>query len=187
MRSLVIAAVAGLGSISTAHSVTLHFDLDGDPFTSRLFVPSTEDHWTVYASFTGFPDTGAYFGGFVGDWIGNGSGVATDLVNMMAGQGTTFTANGSSINNLNIFNNALLGTNVSGSPLPIFTFTTIQVSDTVEYRASGVASVFPDDGLFTLPVQFTDVNVISDILWIPTPGSVAALGLGVMLTVRRRR
>lgn len=167
--------------------MTLHFDLDGDPFTSRLVTPDVSHVWTVYASFTGFDEPGAYFGGFVGEWVGNGNGVVSDLVNLMGGEGTAAEANGASISSLNIFNSALLGTNVSGNPLPIFSFTSSLTSDSLEYDAFGIASVFPDDGVFTLPVQFTDVHVISDLLWVPAPASAAVFGLGGVLAARRRR
>ena len=188
MKSIAILSIAGLAAAATAQSVTLHFDLDGDPLTASD-VSGNSGSWTVLASFTGTSASG-YFGGFTGSWnnVGDGSGTASNLVSLMAGNATTPSANGASIEGINIFHSALLGTDNSNNPLAIFTFDTTLDSGSIEYSATGVASLFGDDGIFTLPSEFTDaqINIISDRL-VPAPGAAALLGLGGLAAARRRR
>ena len=42
-------------------------------------------------------------------------------------------------------------------------------------------------GIFSLPDEYTSVNIISDRLVIPAPGAAAVLGLGGLVATRRRR
>ena len=184
MKNIAILSIAGLAAAATAQSVTLHFDIDGDPLTGSD-VDGSSASWTVFASFTGFPDADAYFGGFVGDWNANGDGVASNLVNLMAGEGTTAAANGASIGNLNIFNNALLGTDDNSNPLAIFSFDTSGTTSELSYSAEGVANMFADGNIFGTPLD-TQFVVISDRL-VPAPGAAAVLGLGGLVAARRRR
>ena len=61
MKNIAILSIAGLAAAATAQSVTLHFDIDGDPLAGNDVVSASGDaSWTVYASFSGF-DAGAYF------------------------------------------------------------------------------------------------------------------------------
>ncbi len=187
MKNIAILSIAGLAAAATAQSVTLHFDIDGDPLAGNDVVSASgEASWTVYATFSGF-DASAYFGGFVGSWDAAGDGSASGLMNLMAGAGTTATANGASIENLNIFNSALLGTDDASNPIAIFSFNTSGTGAELSYSANGVTSVFPDGGIFTLPTEFTSVNIVSDRLVVPAPGAAAVLGLGGLVATRRRR
>lgn len=187
MKTTAILTIAGLAAAASAQSITLDFDVDGVAGNSAA-VAASGGSWTVYASFTGFADAEAYFGGFVGDWNATGDGTASNLVSLMAGNATTPSASGASITGLNIFHSALLGTNDSGNPLAIFTFDTAGSSSLTYSSATGVASMFADDGIFTLPDEFTDaqITVTSDSL-VPAPGALALLGLGGLTAARRRR
>jgi hypothetical protein len=186
MKNIAILSIAGLAAAATAQSVTLHFDIDGDPLGGQDVVADSAS-WTVYASFTGYSDPAAYFGGFVGSFDASGDGAASNLQNLMAGEGTAATANGASIETINIFHSALLQTNDPANPIAIFSFDTSGTTSELSYSASGLASVFADGGLFSLPDEFTSVNIISDRLVIPAPGAAAVLGLGGLVATRRRR
>ena len=52
----------------------------------------------------------------------------------------------------------------------------------------GTASLFPDGGIFTLPLTVgpPGISVLSD-YQIPAPGALTALGLGGVIASRRRR
>ena len=187
MKNIAILSIAGLAAAATAQSVTLHFDVDGDPLTGNdVLAADGNASWTVFASFTGFPAADAYFGGFVGDWNATGDGSAANLVNLMAGEGTAAAANGASITNINIFNNALLGTDDTSNPLAIFSFNTSGTTAERSYDAAGVASMFADGNIFGTPIE-TQFSVISDRLVVPAPGAAAVLGLGGLVAARRRR
>ena len=185
MKNIAILSIAGLAAAASAQGVTLHFDIDGDALTGSDVVADSAS-WTVYASFTGF-DAGAYFGGFVGSFDATGDGSASNLANLMAGAGTEAAANGAGIENLNIFNAALLGTNDPANPIAIFSFDTSGTASELSYAATGVSSMFADSGILTLPTEFTSVNIISDRLVVPAPGAAAVLGLGGLVATRRRR
>lgn len=183
-------ALAGLPAVAAAQSVTLHFDADGDPFSATEVVcgPNCAGSWTVFASFTGFDEPGAYFGGFVGDFRGIGDATLFDLENLMDGEGTTPSANGGSIEGVNIFNAALLGTNDPRNPIPIFSFVTRFTTQEIGYDAIGRATVYADDGVLTVPTEFFEFNVISDRVGpFPTPGVLAVLGFGGVIGARRGR
>lgn len=185
MKNIAILSIAGLAAAASAQSVTLHFDIDGDPLTGSDVVADSAS-WTVWASFTGFADADAYFGGFVGSFDGNGDGSASNLMNLMAGEGTVAAASGASIVNINMFNNALLGTDDNSNPLAIFSFDTSGTTSELSYSATGVASMFADGNIFGTPIP-TDFVVISDRLVVPAPGAAALLGLGGLVATRRRR
>lgn len=97
-------------------------------------------------------------------------------------------ANDGSIEGVNIFNAALLGTNDPRNPIPIFSFVTRFTTQEIGYVADGRAVVFADDGVLTVPTDFFEFNVISDRVGpFPTPGVLAVLGLGGVVGARRRR
>ena len=187
MKNIAILSIAGLATAATAQGVTLHFDIDGDPLTGNDVVAADGNaSWTVYASFTGFPNAEAYFGGFVGSFDASGDGAAADLANLMAGEGTAAAAAGASIVDINIFNNALLGTDDTSNPLAIFSFNTSGTATELSYAASGVASMFEDGNIFGTPIE-TSFTIISDRVLVPAPGAAAVLGLGGLVAARRRR
>jgi len=187
MKNIAILSIAGLAAAASAQGVTLHFDIDGDASTASDVVADSAT-WTVWASFTGYPDATAYFGGWNGDWTSTGDGAASNFVNLMAGTGVLGAPNGADLEGVNIFNSALLQTNDPANPLAIFTFDTSGTTSELSYTgAAGVASVFPDGNLFGLPDEFTSVTIISDRLVVPAPGAAALLGLGGLVATRRRR
>lgn len=186
MKNIAILSIAGLAAAASAQGVTLHFDLDGDATTASDVVADAGS-WTVYASFTGFADANAYFGGWVGSFDASGDGAASNMTSLMGGEGAAASANGASVEGVNIFNSALLQTNDSANPLAIFSFDTAGTASELSYSASGLASVFANNGIFTLPDEFTSVTVISDRLVVPAPGAAALLGLGGLVATRRRR
>ncbi len=111
-------------------------------------------------------------------------------MNMMNGQGTPQAANGASVEGVNIFNAALLGSNDPSNPIDIFSFEVVAgAAGSLSYVANGVNTVFPDDGIFTLGEEFagqTSSDAVT-INAIPAPGAVALLGLGGLVAARRRR
>jgi len=192
MKNIAILAVAGLATAATAQGVTLHFDVDGDPTTGLQAVRGDGNaSWSVYASFTGYPDDSAYFGGFVGTFDASGSGTASNPVGLMNGEGTPPSTSGGDITDINMFNSALLGTNDPANPIEVFSFDTSGTveGDPLSYGATGTASMFADDGIFALPDEFVDgdINIISDTVVVPAPGAMALLGLGGLAAARRRR
>ena len=204
---VLMVAVAGLacsaGVVSAQPNVPLHFTLDGDPLSTgdRVYDGSPAT-WTVFASFTGYPDPQAYFGGFVGSFSadlrfdGTLSGSVGNLTNLMAGEGTTPTTDGTTIENINIFNNALLGTDDPSNPIAIFAFdmtvdgvTSLDPDQPlgVRYTAQGFANMFANSDIFTLFDEFPQFSIISDTLFVPGGGAGAVLGLGVLVSAGRRR
>jgi len=197
------------GVAAAGVSVTLHFELDNDPLTGPAIVSYQGEpvRWTVYASFSGYGSADAYFGGFVGSFdpvvTSGGSGDATvngsvsNLSSLMAGEGTPAQGNGASVESVNIFHSALLGTDNPSNPLAIFAFdlSVSSVSGSIDpdapprltYTADGIASVFANSSIFLLPDEFTEIAVLSDVLAIPAPGvalSAGVIGVGML---RRRR
>jgi hypothetical protein len=185
VKNIALLAVAGLAAGAAAQGVTLNFSASA----SEINVGDTVT-FTVSASFTGFQDPSAYYGGFVGSFDANdsGLGLAGNFMNMMNGEGTPQAADGASVTGLNIFNAALLGTDNQDNPIDIFSFdVTAGAVGTLEYTANGVHSVFPDDGIFTLAEEFAGSTVSDRVSIVPAPGAAALLGLGGLVAARRRR
>ena len=193
-----LAGAAGLGSAETGASgigVTLHFDLDGDPFNSAEVLAGAEPvSWTVFASFVA-PDPTAYFGGFVGSFVptGDEGGNVSNLTNLMSGEARPAVVNGASVDNVNIFVSPVIQFPDFANPCAIFAFDyragasafpgpTTQVT----YAGIGTASLFPDDNIFGFPIEFEDFAVVSDVLIVPGPGAAGVLAFGVLTTRRRR-
>ena len=192
MKNIAILAIAGLATAATAQGVTLTYDADGDGVGGNVVTADGNASWTVWASFSGYADSSAYFGGFLGSFNGNGSGAASNAMSLMAGNGTTPTTSGADINTINMFHSALLGTDDQSNPIAIFSFDTsgTVIGDDLSYGATGTASMFADDGIFSLPEEFVngDINIISDtVSVVPAPGAMALLGLGGLAAARRRR
>ena len=195
MKSFLAIAVVGLACGGAAgQSVTLHFDLDGDLFNTAEVAAGAEPvTWTVFASFT-TPDPTGYFGGYVGDFVPAGDAVGTIRnVDSLLGGHTTPRIDGLAIENINIFNNYLQSPPDPSNPIPIFSFdfeadaaSLLGGSSSLSYDAEGIASVFPDDFIFTLPIEFAEFAVVSDVLIVPGPGAMSALLLGVMASRRGR-
>ncbi len=183
--SIVLAAVSGLAAVASAQGVTLYFRADASD-------PSIGDtlQWTVAAEFTGYSDPTAYFGGFVGSFVAsdNSLGTASNFQNLLSGEGTPQAANGASVEGVNIFNAALLGTDDQANPIDIFTFdVSWNAFGFLSYDAIGLTTVFPNDGVLTLGDEFTNFNVVSDRVGFPTPGAGMGIALGGLMVARRRR
>jgi hypothetical protein len=157
-RIITTAAIAGLACGALAQGVTLHFGAD-----VPAIAPGGTVHWVVSASFTGYGPT-AYFGGFSGPSGGRGKwpasdpllGDAVNLISLMAGNATTPVANGASVENIDMFHSALLGTDDPSNPIDIFEFDvdiTAQAG-VLSYDAIGVASQFADSFIFRLPDEY---------------------------------
>ncbi len=184
MKTVAIAAIAGLAAAASAQSVAMNFSASA----TEINVGDTVT-WSVSVSFTGLQATG-YFGGFVGSFLAsdNGLGVASNMNTLMSGEAVTPVANGASVNNINTFNSALLGTDDQS----LGVFYTFDVTATAEgalsYGAAGVATLFPSDFIFAGAIEFTAFPVSSDTVSIvPAPGAFALLGLGGLAATRRRR
>jgi hypothetical protein len=188
-----LAGAAGLGSAGI--SVTLHFDLDGDPFNSAEVVAGAEPvSWTVFASFMA-PDPSAYFGGYVGSFVptGDEGGSVSNLTNLMSGEARPAVANGASVDNVNIFVSPVTQFPDFANPCAIFAFD-YQVDASafpgpttqVTYAGIGTALLFLDDNIFGFPIEFEDFAVVSDVLIVPGPSAAGVLAFG-LLTARRRR
>lgn len=186
MKNIALLAVAGLAAGAVAQGVTLSFSADA----TEVNVGDTVS-WTVSASFTGYTDATAYFGGFVGTFDASDAGLGTsgNFANLMAGQGTAPAANGASVDSVNVFNAALLQTDDPANPIDIFTFDVVTGSAGVlSYSASGLSTVFANDGIFTLGDEFTSASINSDsVNIVPAPSAAALLGLGGLVAARRRR
>jgi hypothetical protein len=168
-RTIAIAAAAGLACGVLGQDVTLHFRAETPVVPAGGTV-----HWVVSASFTGYGPT-AYFGGFVGDFPTPvpAVGEALNITPLMLGNATTPVANGASIGNLNMFHSALLGTWDPSNPINILEFDVLATAGegTLFYGADGIISVFPDSGIFTLPIEFDAADhVDSDVVTIGTGG-----------------
>jgi hypothetical protein len=188
MKSAALIAISGIacGVASAGIDITLIFDADGDMTTQGPLAVGPHT-WTVYASFTGLSTTG-YFGGFVGEFRSSGEGTVSDWTNLMAGTGTTPIADGGNWTNINIFNNALLGTDDPSNPIAIATFES-EVGPGFRFSSvEGTAALFFDSNIFTQPLFAgpPQITVLSD-FQIPTPGVAAVMGLGGVVISRRRR
>lgn len=181
VAAVVAAHVAGAGTVH------LHFAASGGPYAGET------NAWTVSAWFEGYDDATAYFGGFNGNILSSHptDGFVTGFENLMSFEGTTPKVVGGDIFDVNIFNAALLSTNDPANPIDIFRFWTHNerlIRDPLFFDAEGLVSVFPDDGIFTLPDEFTQFEVTSDVIWwVPAPGGFTALGLGIAAVTHRRR
>ena len=183
-NAVMITAVAGLAAAASAQSAKLTFSADA----SEVNVGDTIN-WTVSASFTGLSGTG-YFGGFVGSFLANDAslGNAGNFSNLMAGEGTPAAGAGADVNDINVFNSALLGTD-DASIGDFFTFSVETTAEGVlEYSAAGVATLFNSDFIFDPAIELTQFAVNSDrVAIVPAPGAAALLGLGGLVATRRRR
>lgn len=191
MKSIAIITVAGLAAAATAQGVTLNFSANA----TTVNVGDTIS-WTVSASFTGFSDPTAYYGGFAGPNFpfgqffasDNGLGLAGNFNTLMSGEAVPPQANGASVFDINIFNSALLGTNDPANPIDIFTFDVVTSSvGVLSYTSDGVHTVFPDSGIFTLGVEVPGSDISDSVNIVPAPGALALLGLGGLAAARRRR
>ena len=182
---LLITAVAGLdGSALAGADRGVRFDFSAD--RTGAFVGDVVT-WTVSASITGYPDATAYFGGFDGSFVAAfaDTGEILSTESLMGNSATTPTFDGATINDVNIFNAAVLGTNDPSNPIAIFRFemlvTTIPPvgrNATTGYGLVGEASVFPNDGIFAQRDVFTNYEVRTDGV-VPTPGAGIIILAGV--------
>ena len=205
-------ALAGLCGLLAAaapvsgQTVTLHFHLDGDPFNSVEVVSEVAAGaepvtWTVFASFTGYPDPDAHFLSFAGAFVpvGDLAGSVRHTENLLDQSFSTPVVDGAAIENIWIENNTnFQGISDHSNPLAIFRFGIVadDASDTgdgparLSYDAVGIASVLADEGIFTLADEFEDFAVISDVLVVPGPGPALGVGGGLVWCaagVRSRR
>ena len=189
MKNIALIAISGLACHAASagtYGITLIFDADGDPYQESILSPGSHT-WTVYASFTSVGSDG-YFGGFVGSFLSTGVGSVSNWTTLMGGNATTPIAEGGDWTNINIFNSALLGTDDPLNPIAIATFDSELVYGFEFTGVDGTASLFPDGGIFTLPLTVgpPGISVLSD-YQIPAPGALTALGLGGVIASRRRR
>ncbi len=157
---ITLAALAALAGGACAQSVTLHFESDTPAVTT-----GGTAHWVVRASFTGYPDPTAYFGGFVGEFPASPSefGESMNYVGLMGGDvsfhyGPPY--EGAGFSYINVFNNALLGTDDQSNPIDIIEFdvvATVAVGSLV-YDAIGTATVHPNDFFFAPPDEFLNTE-----------------------------
>ena len=181
--------LAGLPAAAAAQSVTLTFTAD----RTEVSIGETVS-WVVSASFTGFDDPSAYFGGFNGSFVAAFSGSAQILstTNLLPFEGLPPTFDGATIHDVNIFQAALLGSDDSANPINIFAFemqvlTPVGLNSITGFGVDGFATVFPDNGIFTGGEEFVDIIVRTDGI-VPAPGVACVLvgGLGVVTSRRRR-
>ena len=182
-NAVIVTAVAGLAAAASAQSAQIEFSASA----TEINVGDTVT-FTVSASFTGLTATG-YYGGFVGSFLANDAslGNAGALTNLMAGEGTPATAAGADINDINVFNNALLGSD-DQSVGDFFTFeVTATALGELSYDAAGISSLFASDFIFAQAIE-VNASVLSDTVRIvPAPGAAALLGLAGVAGIRRRR
>ncbi|USN98156.1 MAG: PEP-CTERM sorting domain-containing protein [Phycisphaeraceae bacterium] len=187
MKTIAILSIAGLAAAASAQGLSVAFMADRSTANAGDTI-----HWTVSVSTTGYGST-AYFGGFVGNLLSsdNSLGTSGNYTSHMAGNATTPSGNGADVMGINIFNSALLGTDDSSNPYVCFEFDVVAGAGTgdLTYGAAGTWSEFANDGIFTLPDEYTQPGMTSDRVQInvPTPGAIALLGLGGLTAARRRR
>ncbi|USN98157.1 MAG: hypothetical protein H6810_08170 [Phycisphaeraceae bacterium] len=185
MKTIAIMSVAGLAAAATAASLSVDFSASA----TTVNVGDTV-HWTCTVSFTGY-GAGAYFGGFVGNFDATDAafGTASNFVSHMAGNATTPVAAGASVNTINIFNSALLGSDDPSNPYLVMEWdvTADGGAASLSYGATGTWSQFPNDGIFSLPDTYTAPDITSDTVLVPAPGVLALAGLGGLTAARRRR
>ena len=203
-RGLAGGAVASLlmgVAPASGQSVTLHFDLDGDPFSSSEVIDDgTPRTWTVFASFTGYDHPDAHFLSFMGSFEPTGglTGTVRNAENLLDQSFLTPVVDGARIESIFIENNTnFQGLSYTDNPLAIFRFEFVASDlaggdgmgdpDRLAYDAIGTASVKEDEGIFTLPDEFEAFAVISDVLVVPGASVGGALVLGVVGARRRSR
>ncbi|HHN79054.1 MAG TPA: PEP-CTERM sorting domain-containing protein [Phycisphaerales bacterium] len=184
MKSIAILSIAGLAAAASAQGISVDFSASA----TEINVGDTVT-WTVSVTATGYGPT-AYFGGFVGSFLSsdNTLGLASNMITFMNGEALPPVADGADVTTINVFNSALLGTDDQS----IGVFYQFDVTATAEgalsYTAAGTWSQFADDGIFSLPDEFTAPPITSDTVNIvPAPGALALLGLGGLTATRRRR
>ena len=180
--------LAGLPMVASAHGVTLQFSAD----RSEVNIGDTVN-WVVSASFTGFADPSAYFGGFNGSFVAAlpGSAQILSTTNLLRFEGTPPSFDGATINDVNIFQAALLSSNDNANPIDIFAFEMralkpVGLNWFTGFDAVGVATIFPDDGIFAPAHEFIDITVFSDGL-VPSPGTAGVFVLIGLGSAGRRR
>lgn len=184
----VLTALAGLADSASAAGVTFYFQADrstgavGDTVT-----------WIVSARTSGLGPDG-YFGGFVGSFRATNADAytVTNITPLMQGIGTTPTSNSGSINSINMFHSALLGTDDNANPLTIMIFDVVAGARapgrSLTYTADGVASLFATDFILEPVIELEEFDVVSDtFLILPGPGWATPLAMGTLVGLRRRR
>jgi outer membrane protein assembly factor BamB len=158
-----VLATLAVASTASAQSVTLRFDADRESAVAGKTI-----HWTVSAAFTGYPDPAAFFTGFSGRFTASepGAGSAMNPVPRMGQSFGSPVLDGATLREIAINSLALLGQNDPSSPIVIYEFD-VEVGQflndrVLEYGASGVAMVAPDDGLLTEPDSFEGFAIESD-------------------------
>ena len=179
MKAIAITAIAGLAAAASAgNTINVNFAATA----SEINVGDTVN-WTAVVS--------AYLGGFVGDFVASDSslGTAGNWVSNFSGNATTPSVNGASVEGINSFNSALLGTDDSGLTMAFSWSVTADAEGLLDYSSSGTWSYFGDDGIFSLPDEYDaqSANITSDrVSIVPAPGALALLGLGGLIAGRRR-
>ena len=187
-----LAGAAGLGSAEI--SVTLHFDLDGDPFNTAEVVAGAEPvTWTVWASYT-TPDPTGYFGGYVGSFVptGDANGQIIWSRSLLARINSSHRVDTLAIVDIDIFNMGVFVGPDTTNPVPIFTFDFLSDATApsgnqtrLSYESDGILSVVPDDNIFGIPIEIAEFDVVSDVLVVPGPGAGLASALGACLCTGR--
>jgi hypothetical protein len=166
-RSLALAVVAGLASLTTGQGLTITFEAD------RSVVQIGETvHWSVYAQLTGYPDPTAYFGGFIGVFLADGQGVGAAMNPVCHMQEVdTPLMTGASVGNVNMLHWAGLDNDDPANPLLIYEHD-VEITayrGSLSYEAIGYAGVFPDDTVTTIPDEYFEF---------PTQSDTVTIGLG---------
>lgn len=186
MKAIAITAIAGLAAAASAgNTINVNFAATA----SEINVGDTVN-WTAVVT-ADYTDASAYLGGFVGDFVASDSslGTAGNWVSNFSGNATTPTVNGASVEGINSFNSALLGTDDSGLTMAFSWSVTADAEGLLDYSSSGIWSYFGDDGIFSLPDEYDaqSANITSDrVSIVPAPGALALLGLGGLIAGRRR-
>jgi hypothetical protein len=162
---------AAIAAISTAvlfgpaaaQAVTIRFT---SPDGGQAVGGSEPIEWTVSASFTGFDDPTAYFGGFRGAFLPRvfGSAFVFEFENLLAHGGPPV-INGDAILKVDVWNSAQAGTDDPSNPIDVARFASfVELFRVFAYTAVGEAWVYPDDHVLTPPVVIREVRVETE--WI---------------------
>lgn len=111
--------------------------------------------------------------------------------NLLPFEGLLPTFEGATINDVNVFQSALLDFDDTANPIDIFAFelqvlAPVGLNSFTGFGMDGVATVIPDDGIFSLGEEYIDITVRSGGVLPPPGAGLVLLGGGLSMANRGR-